>query len=84
VWPENKKRIKIRTKFIKKNITYSLDCCMGLATTVNIKYCQSLIQGLMMMMIFRDVAQIVANNTKPKHKMIFDIIWLFHKGRGWS
>lgn len=54
---------------------------MGLVTTVNIKYCQGFIQGIMMMMIFRDVAQIVVNNTKPNYKTFFDVIWLFHKGR---
>jgi hypothetical protein len=80
VWPENEIRIKIRTKFLKK-ITYYLDCRMGLVTTVNIKYCQGVIQRIMMMMIFRDVSQIVVNNTKPNYKTFFDVIWLFHKGR---
>jgi len=58
---------------------------MGLATNVNIKDRQAVIQGFMMMMImttiFRVVAQSAVNNTKPKHKMIFDVIWLLHKDR---
>jgi hypothetical protein len=60
---------------------------MGWATTVNIKNRQGAIQGMMMMMmmmIFRDVAQSAVNNTKPTHKTIFDVIWLFHKDREWS
>jgi len=57
---------------------------MGLATTVNIKDRQGVIKEVMMMMVFRDVAQSAVNNTKPKHKMIFDVIWLPHKAREWS
>jgi hypothetical protein len=58
---------------------------MGLATTVNIKDGKGVTQEMrMMMMIFRDVAQSAVNNTKPKHKTIFDVIWLLHKGREWS
>jgi hypothetical protein len=57
---------------------------MGLATIVNIKDRQGVIQGMMMMVIFRDVAQSAVNNTKPKDKTIFDVIWLLHKNKEWS